>query len=39
MNKTYEGVAHESFGMAVVIDKAQAAHQMAADALKRAFGQ
>ncbi len=36
--KTYEAVNHEFFGMAAVVDKAMAAEQMAADALKRAFG-
>ncbi len=36
--RTFEGVTHEFFGMGAVIDKAMAAEQMAADALKRAFG-
>jgi acetyl esterase/lipase len=36
--KTYDGVTHEFFGMGGVIDKAMAAEQMAADALKRGFG-
>ena len=37
--KTYDGVTHEFFGMGVVLDKAKDAEGMAADALKRAFGQ
>jgi len=36
--KTYEGVTHEFFGMGAVLDKAMAAEQMAADALRKAFG-
>lgn len=36
--KTFAGVTHEFFGMAAVVDKAKQANQMAADALKRAFG-
>ncbi|MEO6076597.1 MAG: alpha/beta hydrolase [Dokdonella sp.] len=36
--KTFPGVTHEFFGMAAVVDKAKQANQMAADALKRAFG-
>ena len=36
--KTYDGVTHEFFGMGMVIDKAMDAEQMAADALKKAFG-
>ena len=36
--KTYEGVTHEFFGMGTVVDNAMAAEQMAADALKKAFG-
>ena len=36
--KTYDGVTHEFFGMATVVDKAKDAEQMAADALKKAFG-
>lgn len=36
--RTFAGVNHEFFGMAAVIDKALEAQQMAADALKRAFG-
>ncbi len=35
--KTYDGVAHEFFGMANVIDKAKDAEQMAADALKKGW--
>ncbi len=35
--KTYPGVTHEFFGMGGVIDKAMAAEQMAADALKKSF--
>ena len=37
--RTYVAVTHEFFGMGVVIDKAMAAQQMAADALKKAFAQ
>jgi acetyl esterase/lipase len=37
-HKTYPGVTHEFFGMGAVNDKAKAAEQLAADALKRAFG-
>lgn len=36
--KTYPGVAHEFFGMGVVVEKAMAAEQIAAEALRRAFG-
>lgn len=36
--KTYAGVTHEFFGMGAVVDNAMAAEQMAADALKKAFG-
>jgi hypothetical protein len=36
--KTYDGVTHEFFGMGKVVDNAMAAEQMAADALKKAFG-
>ena len=36
--RTYDEVNHEFFGMAAVVSKATAAQQMAADALKRAFG-
>ncbi|MDQ6887641.1 MAG: alpha/beta hydrolase fold domain-containing protein [Gemmatimonadota bacterium] len=36
--KQYDGVAHEFFGMGMVIDKAMDAEQYAADALKKAFG-
>ena len=35
--KTFEGVTHEFFGMGAVVDKAMAAEQMAADALKKGF--
>lgn len=35
--RNYNGVAHEFFGMAAVIDKAKAANQFAADGLKTAF--
>lgn len=38
-HRTFEGVNHEFFGMAAVVDAALAAQQMAADALKKAFGQ
>ena len=37
--KTYAGVTHEFFGMGAVVDNAKAAEQMAADALRKAFGQ
>lgn len=37
--KTYEGVTHEFFGMSAVHDKAKDANGMAADALKKAYGQ
>jgi acetyl esterase/lipase len=37
--KTYDGVTHEFFGMGKVVDKAMAAEQMAADALKKGFGE
>jgi acetyl esterase/lipase len=33
--KTYDGVAHEFFGMGKVVDEAMQAEQMAADALKK----
>ena len=36
--KTYPGVTHEFFGMGVVVDKAKDAEQVAAAALKSAFG-
>ena len=36
--KTYDGVTHEFFGMGTVVDDAMSAEQMAADALKKAFG-
>ena len=36
--KTFDGVTHEFFGMGNVVDKAMAAEQLAADALKKAFG-
>ena len=36
--KTFDGVTHEFFGMGPVLDKAMEAEQMAADALKKAFG-
>ena len=36
--RTFDGVNHEFFGMAPVVDTALAAQQMAADALNRAFG-
>lgn len=36
--RTYDGVAHEFFGMGMVVDKAKDAQQRAADALKKAFG-
>ena len=35
--KTYDGVAHEFFGMGAVVDKARDAEQMAADALKKGW--
>ena len=35
--KTYDGVAHEFFGMGTVVDKAKDAEQMAADALKKGW--
>ena len=35
--KTYDGVAHEFFGMAAVVDKAKDAEQMAAEALKKGW--
>jgi len=37
--KTYDGVTHEFFGMAAVVDKAKDAQAMAGTALKKAFGQ
>jgi acetyl esterase/lipase len=36
--KTWDGVTHEFFGMGMIVDKAIAAEQMAADALKKSFG-
>ena len=36
---TYDGVTHEFFGMSAAHDKAKDANGMAADALKKAFGQ
>lgn len=36
--KTYNGVAHEFFGMGALLEDAVAAQQMAAASLKRAFG-
>ena len=36
--KTWDGVAHEFFGMGTVVDKAMAAQQTAADALTKSFG-
>lgn len=36
--KTYDAVTHEFFGMGMVVDEAMAAEQMAAAALKKAFG-
>ena len=35
--KVYDGVAHEFFGMAAVVDKAKDAQQYAVDRLKAAF--
>ncbi len=35
--RTYDGAAHEFFGMAAVVDKAKEAQTMAGDALKRAL--
>ena len=35
--KNYEGVTHEFFGMAAVVDKAKEAQQFAAEGLKEAF--
>ena len=35
--KVYPGVTHEFFGMAQVLDQAEAAQNMAADQLKQAF--
>ena len=37
--KTYPGVTHEFFGMGAVVDKAKDAETMAANALRKAFGQ
>ena len=37
--KTYDGVTHEFFGMGKVVDAAMEAEQMAADALKKVFGE
>ena len=34
----YEGVTHEFFGMAAVLDEAKAAQKFAADRLRAAFG-
>jgi acetyl esterase len=36
--KTYDGVTHEFFGMGKVVDAAMAAEEMAAAALRKAFG-
>jgi acetyl esterase/lipase len=36
--KTWAGVTHEFFGMGAIVDDAMQAQQMAADALKKAFG-
>jgi acetyl esterase/lipase len=36
--KNYEGVTHEFFGMASVVDKAKEAQQFVAEGLKEAFG-
>ena len=36
-SKNYDGVTHEFFGMAAVVDEAKQAEQQAADGLKRAF--
>ena len=36
--KTFDGVTHEFFGMGNVVDEAKSAEQMAADALRKAFG-
>ncbi|MBC8087713.1 MAG: alpha/beta hydrolase [Phycisphaerae bacterium] len=36
--KTFDGAAHEFFGMGAVLPKAVQAQQMAGDALKKAFG-
>lgn len=36
--RTFPGVTHEFFGMGAVVDQATAAEQMAANALKKAFG-
>jgi len=36
--KTYDGVTHEFFGMAAVVDKARDAQQMGADGLKKGLG-
>ena len=36
--KTYDGVAHEFFGMGAIVDKAMAAEEVAAAALRKAFG-
>jgi acetyl esterase/lipase len=36
--KTYDGVTHEFFGMGAVVNEAMAAEEMAAAALKKAFG-
>ncbi len=35
--KNYDGVTHEFFGMAAVVDDAKAAEKQAAEGLKRAF--
>ena len=36
--KSYEGVTHEFFGMAAVVDKAKDAQQVVSADLKAAFG-
>ena len=36
--KNYDGVTHEFFGMAAVVDEAKDAEQRAADGLRKAFG-
>ena len=35
--RNYEGVSHEFFGVAAVVDKAKQANQFAAEGLKSAF--
>lgn len=37
-DRTYDGVTHEFFGMAAVVDDAKAAQQFAADAMRRGLG-